>query len=201
MRSWRSSSSSSPVSGRCRCRTRNITTSRPSANRIKSVPMLAPRGRILDRDGRVIVDNHCLIQPDSVPRKPQTRAPAAHRRRDSDLDYDDLAEAPGALPRRPKYEPMVIKEELTPADLAFVDSHRDFFPGDGADSGAAAPLPAERHGGARHRATPAKSASRSSNIPEFAKYNPGDVIGQVRHRAAVQRHADGRGRPAAGGGG
>ena len=26
-------------------------------NRIKSVPILAPRGRLLDRDGRVIVDN------------------------------------------------------------------------------------------------------------------------------------------------
>src|SRR5580698_7734628 len=26
-------------------------------NRIKTVPLLAPRGKILDRDGRVIVDN------------------------------------------------------------------------------------------------------------------------------------------------
>ncbi len=28
------------------------------ANSIKSIPVLAPRGKILDRDGRVIVDNH-----------------------------------------------------------------------------------------------------------------------------------------------
>jgi len=27
-------------------------------NRIKSLPIIAPRGKILDRDGRVIVDNH-----------------------------------------------------------------------------------------------------------------------------------------------
>ena len=27
-------------------------------NSIKSLPILAPRGKILDRDGRVIVDNH-----------------------------------------------------------------------------------------------------------------------------------------------
>ena len=27
-------------------------------NRIKTYPLLAPRGKILDRDGRVIVDNH-----------------------------------------------------------------------------------------------------------------------------------------------
>src|SRR5580698_2343018 len=31
---------------------------RAQANSIKSVPIIAPRGRILDRDGRVIVDNH-----------------------------------------------------------------------------------------------------------------------------------------------
>ena len=27
-------------------------------NRIKSIPLLAPRGKILDRDGRIMVDNH-----------------------------------------------------------------------------------------------------------------------------------------------
>ena len=27
-------------------------------NRVRNVPILAPRGKILDRDGRVIVDNH-----------------------------------------------------------------------------------------------------------------------------------------------
>ena len=32
-------------------------TERADANRIKSRPVLAPRGKILDRNGRVIVDN------------------------------------------------------------------------------------------------------------------------------------------------
>ena len=31
---------------------------RAELNRIKAVPIVAPRGKILDRDGRVIVDNH-----------------------------------------------------------------------------------------------------------------------------------------------
>src|ERR1700679_4176439 len=31
-------------------------------NRIKTVPLLAPRGKILDRDGRVIVDNHSAFE-------------------------------------------------------------------------------------------------------------------------------------------
>jgi penicillin-binding protein 2 len=35
-----------------------IYSEQAERNRIKSLPILAPRGRILDRDGRVIVDNH-----------------------------------------------------------------------------------------------------------------------------------------------
>ena len=27
-------------------------------NRVRSIPVIAPRGRMLDRDGRVLVDNH-----------------------------------------------------------------------------------------------------------------------------------------------
>ena len=40
-----------------------------------------------------------------------------------DLDYDDLLQQLKRYRGRPKYEPIVIKEELTPADLAFVESH------------------------------------------------------------------------------
>ncbi len=31
-------------------------------NRIKSLPIIAARGKILDRDGRVIVDNHLVLE-------------------------------------------------------------------------------------------------------------------------------------------
>ncbi len=35
-----------------------VYNERAEQNRIKSLPLLAPRGKIYDRDGRVIVDNH-----------------------------------------------------------------------------------------------------------------------------------------------
>ena len=35
-----------------------IYNERAERNRIKALPIVAPRGKILDRDGRVIVDNH-----------------------------------------------------------------------------------------------------------------------------------------------
>ncbi len=36
----------------------DVYQERALENSIKSIPVLAPRGKILDRDGRVIVDNH-----------------------------------------------------------------------------------------------------------------------------------------------
>ena len=46
-------------------------------NRIKTVPLLAPRGKILDRDGRVIVDNQpaFLVQLTQENLRPEHLAP------------------------------------------------------------------------------------------------------------------------------
>ncbi len=96
-------------------------------NSVKSVPLVAPRGRILDRDGRVIVDNHTtytLILARELLKEEHVAAIA----KGLDLDYDDLMKRVIRYRSRPKYEPIFIKEELTAGDLAFVDSHRDFFP-------------------------------------------------------------------------
>src|SRR5690242_11697259 len=58
-------------------------------NRIKTVPMLAPRGKILDRDGRVIVDNQpaFVVQLTQENLKPEHLAPIAEGLH---LDLDDL---------------------------------------------------------------------------------------------------------------
>ena len=41
-----------------------VYADRAERNRVKSLPVLAPRGKILDRDGRVIVTSNtrCMIQ-------------------------------------------------------------------------------------------------------------------------------------------
>ena len=100
---------------------------RAQQNSIKSVPILAPRGRILDRDGRVIVDNHSsftlILARESL--KEEHLRPIAQG---LDLDYNDLLSRVRRFKSQPKYVPIVIKEELSPGDLSFVDSHRDFFP-------------------------------------------------------------------------
>ena len=149
---------------------------RAQANSIKSVPILAPRGRILDRDGRVIVDNHSsfslILARESV--KEEHLRPIAQG---LDLDYKDLAARVRRFRSQPKYVPIVIKEELTPADLAFVDSHHDFFP-------ELVLIPAQRrlypqNGMLAHVIGYTGEISEDElDAPEFAKYNPGDVIGK-----------------------
>src|ERR1019366_9173810 len=98
-------------------------------NRVKQFPIPAPRGKILDRGGRVIVDNHSPW-PLMLPRDnlKEDRLPAIAD--GLHLDLEDLQTKVAKYRKRPSYEPIIIKEELTPADLAFVDSHRDpeFFP-------------------------------------------------------------------------
>src|SRR5579862_2711655 len=93
-------------------------------NRIKTVPLLAPRGKILDRDGRVIVDNHSawevrLARETLKPEHIDAIAGGLH------LDPDDIRAKLRRFASRPSYVPITIKQDLTPGELAFVESHRD----------------------------------------------------------------------------
>jgi penicillin-binding protein 2 len=97
---------------------------RAERNRIKALPILAPRGKILDRDGRLIVDNRSTF---SLILSRENLKPD-HIRWIADglnLDYEELMARLKRFESRPPYDPIVIKEDLTPAEVAFVESHRD----------------------------------------------------------------------------
>ena len=147
-------------------------------NFIKTVPLPAPRGKILDRDGRVIVDNQPSftvllrrekLKPDHI----EGIATGLH------LDPDELRARLKRFDKRPTYEPMTIKQGLTPGELAFVESHRDAgtFP-------EMELLPVEgrlypRNGLAAHVIGYVGEVSEQElNSPDFAKYSQGDVVGK-----------------------
>ena len=147
-------------------------------NRVKYLPIVAPRGKILDRDGRVIVDNHSsfrvILSRETL--KTDHLRPIAEGMR---LDYDDLTAQLRRYRNRPKYEPVVIKQELTPADVAFVESHKDpeFFPEMELIHSQGRIYPQE--GVAAHVIGYTGEVSETElDLPEFAKYNTGDVIGK-----------------------
>jgi penicillin-binding protein 2 len=93
-------------------------------NRIKIVPLLAPRGKILDRDGRVIVDNQpaFVVQLTQENLKPEHLAPIAEGLH---LDLDELKATVKRYAAGKRYSPIPIKRDITPAELTFIDSHRD----------------------------------------------------------------------------
>ncbi|HVW86221.1 MAG TPA: penicillin-binding protein 2, partial [Bryobacteraceae bacterium] len=156
-----------------------IYNERAERNRIKALPIVAPRGKILDRDGRVIVDNHStwsLILSRENLRQEHLReiADGLH------LDYDDLVKKVNRFRNRPKYEPIIIKEELTPADLAFVDSHRDSetFPEMELIESQRRLYP--ENGILAHVLGYTGEISESElDNPDYAKFNQGQIIGKT----------------------
>src|SRR5271154_6443005 len=149
-------------------------------NSIKSIPVLAPRGKILDRDGRVIVDNHSsfsvLLSRDTLKME--------HLKQIADglnLEYEPLVARVKRFQRRgsPEYEPIIIKEELSPAELAFVESHKDADTFPEMEIIRAQRRLYPKDGMAAHAVGYVGEVSEAElNSPELAKFHQGDVIGK-----------------------
>src|ERR1700680_4298284 len=94
-------------------------------NKIRSIPIIAPRGRMLDRDGRVLVDNYpsfsiLLLRDDPALIDKNLSAVADGL----GLQLSDLKDQLESTKNLPKFQPIVIKPEATNADVAFIESHR-----------------------------------------------------------------------------
>ena len=146
-------------------------------NRVRNMPVLAPRGKILDREGRVIVDNYpsfsALLLRDS------SRDLAA----DADLIGEGLHLDPNEVRTRirrfaalPQYQPIFLKEDITPDELAFIDSHRNELPE--LDTIMVHRRLYPRNGFMAHLIGYVGEVSEDMlNQPQFELYNPGDVVG------------------------
>ena len=146
-------------------------------NRIRNVPVLAPRGKILDREGRIIVDNYpsfsALLLRDS------TRDLVA----DADLIAQGLHLDPNEVRTRirhfasnPQYQPIFLKEDITPDELQFIEAHRNELPE--LDTIMAHRRLYPRNGFMAHLIGYVGEVSEDMlNQPQFELYNAGDVVG------------------------
>src|SRR6202035_3116658 len=98
-------------------------------NRIRNVPILAPRGKILDREGRVIVDNYpsfsALLLRDS---SRDLNADAEAIAKGLHLNPNEVRTRIHHFASMPQYQPIFLKEDITPDELAFIDAHRNELP-------------------------------------------------------------------------
>jgi penicillin-binding protein 2 len=98
-------------------------------NKIRYLPVIAPRGRMLDRDGRVLVDNYpsfsvLLLRDDPV--QVEKNLPAIAE--GLNIPLADLKEQLQNSRNLKNFQPIVIKPEASKADVAFIESHRSDIP-------------------------------------------------------------------------
>ena len=147
-------------------------------NRVRKVPVLAPRGRIFDRYGRILVDNYPSVTCYLL------------REQQKDLDADLPMIAAGLhIPLEqiqdtlrnfqyaPKYQPIPLKQDITPDEQAFIEAHRNELP-------ELETLDEQRRlypkdGFAAHLIGYVGEVSENDlNQERFAAYEPGDVVGK-----------------------
>ncbi len=149
-----------------------------AANRIRKVPILAPRGKLFDRDGRLLVDNYpsvtCFLVPEQA--------------RDLEADIPLIAEGLHVDPaqlratilryrHQPKYQPIPLQQDITPDEQAFIAAHSNELP-------ELETIEEERrlypgNGFAAHLIGYVGEVSEEMlDDPRYAFYQPGDVVGR-----------------------
>ncbi len=84
-------------------------------NRVRTVPILAPRGKILDREGRLIVDNYpstsvLLLRDQSRDLNADVDKIAAGLH----MDADEVRDRINRFKNTPQYQPLFLKDDITP---------------------------------------------------------------------------------------
>jgi penicillin-binding protein 2 len=147
-------------------------------NYIRNVPILAPRGKILDREGRIIVDNYpsftALLLRDS---SRDLTADADLIAQGLHLDAQEVRDRIRKFASVPQYQPIYLKDDITPDELAFIEAHRNELPE--LDTIMAHRRLYPRNGFMAHLIGYVGEVSEQMlNQPRFEFYNPGDVVGK-----------------------
>jgi penicillin-binding protein 2 len=146
-------------------------------NRIRNVPILAPRGKILDREGRTIVDNYPSFS--ALLLRDQSRdlnADAPLIAQGLNLTAEEVRERVRKFSAMPQYQPIFLKEDITPDELAFIEAHRNELPE--LDTIMAHRRLYPRNGFMAHLVGYVGEVTEDMlNQPQFEFYSPGDVVG------------------------
>jgi penicillin-binding protein 2 len=170
----------------------NVYSEAAERNRIKSTPVLAARGKILDRDGRVIVDNKAsyslLLNRDQI--KTEHLLPIAQALQ---IDYADLSKKVRRMASLPQ---IIIKDQLSRDEMAWIESHQDAntFPEMQVVRAYRRQYPQD--GFAAHVTGYVGEISEGElDLPQFIDYHQGDIIGKdglERQHDSTLRGIDGQ---------
>jgi penicillin-binding protein 2 len=146
-------------------------------NRVRNVPILAPRGKIYDREGRLIVDNYPSFT--ALLLRDQSRdlnADAELIAQGLHINAEEIRTRVRKVSWMPQYQPIFLKEDITPDELAFIEAHRNELPE--LDTIMAYRRLYPRNGFMAHAIGYVGEVTEDMlNQPQFEFYSPGDVVG------------------------
>ena len=148
------------------------------ANRIRKVPILAPRGKLFDREGRLLVDNYPSVSCFLVREQGHDLTPDLPLiARGLNMTVDQIEAILRKYRVAPKYEPLPLKQDITPDEQAFIAAHRDEMPELETVEEQRRLYPP--NGFAANLIGYVGEVSEDMlNDPKYAYYAPGDVVGR-----------------------
>jgi penicillin-binding protein 2 len=148
------------------------------ANYIRKDPVRAPRGKIFDREGRILVDNYpsvsCYLLRDQVK---NLEADIPLIARGLNLPVDQVESTIRRYASAPTYESIPLKQDITPDEQAFIEAHRNELPELETFDEQRRLYP--RDGFAAHLIGYVGEVSEQDlNSSKYDFYEPGDVVGK-----------------------
>ncbi|HLM03356.1 MAG TPA: penicillin-binding protein 2 [Pyrinomonadaceae bacterium] len=149
--------------------------------RVRYIPIPAPRGAILDRNGTLLVDSRPTYNV-VLSHEPIKSVNVMERLDDYSrglkVDRQYLLERLNMIKKQPEFEAMVIKEAATMEDIAWVDAHTLEFPELRVE------LQPQRHYPYGEKLAHilgyvGEISPKQLEKPEYAKFKPGDIIGKA----------------------
>jgi penicillin-binding protein 2 len=165
---------------------------RSEMNFVRALPLEAPRGDLLDREGRVLATSRPAFVVGVI----------SNELRGSDLTYRalgllldrdpaELAERVGSPRGRQRFQPIVLDGDMSEDARSRVESHRYALPGVVTDVRPRRFYPAGELG-AHMLGMIGEIKSDQLSTGEFRSYSQGDVIGQSGLESRLESHLRGR---------
>jgi penicillin-binding protein 2 len=165
-------------------------------NRVREITVQAPRGRILDRNGRVLVDNRyglaVTISPDKLPKNPHAQAriyrrlgPLLHMsgREVRHTVNSQLAAVP--------FSPAVVKSDVPQATYSYILENQDRFPAVDVEQLAFRKYP-YREIGAHLFGTVGEVNAKQLKTDRYRGVKQGDRVGQSGVEYSYDRYLRGK---------
>jgi penicillin-binding protein 2 len=148
-------------------------------NRIRKVPVMAGRGKLFDRENRLIVDNYpsvsCFLVREQNRKVDDDLPLIAHG---LNLDLEQLTATLRRYRSAPGYQPILIKQDISADEQAFIEAHRNELPELETIDEERRLYP--RDGFAAHLIGYVGEVSEEDlNQSRYAAYEPGDVVGKA----------------------